>query len=259
MPASLAQLLASGASWQQLYADGMLGPFDTFAAAYENAKKQQPLLAKQYPLKEPAKLAPLTNTISDADLNKMMQANPGMTVEQAKFALSTMNPVPGLDNPAAQQAINSARANNLGVPAYIPQGTPNPLDVVKPPELSFPEKPAATTEPQGPITPVRGVNESGEETITFTAQGMKRFLTLMNPAQDGRLSGIDPNSNIGINPYAMKAPLTPEQAAQTDPAKNLLINANATPLPEDVLAQLRMDKQQQQQAGSYQPASLLAR
>lgn len=236
MPASLAQLLASGASWQQLYADGMLGPFDTFAAAYENAKKQQPLLAKQYPLKEPAKLAPLTNTISDADLNKMMQANPGMTVEQAKFALSTMNPVPGLDNPAAQQAINSARANNLGVPAYIPQGTPNPLDVVKPPELSFPEKPAATTETKElPPSPVKGTNEQGETTYTFTQGMMGQLITQV--ARDAFIAR-DPNSNIGINPPRTQAEA---DALPQDPISTLARNANATPLPDDVLAQLRMD------------------
>jgi hypothetical protein len=50
---------------------------------------------------------------------------------------------------------------------------------------------------------------------------------------------INPNSNIGINPQTADRTYTPEEAAKLNPLTVMAQNANATPIPANVMQQLR--------------------
>ena len=114
--------------------------------------------------------------------------------------------------------------------------------------------PIPTETKELPPSPVKGTNEQGETTYTFTQGMMGQLITQV--ARDS-FTARDPNSNIGINPPRTQAEA---DALPQDPISTLARNANATPLPDDVLAQLRMDAQAKQQAlGSPRPATPLVR
>lgn len=191
-------------------------------------------------------LASLEDQVTNENIQKLMQQNPGMTLAQARAWLRSypLTQPPWATTPESQailKQLGDAAYEKTGAAPYMPKKTAPPA-----------EQPAQQA-PQ-PIAPVKGTNEQGETTYTFTQGMMGQLITQV--AKDSFVAR-DPNSNIGINPPRTQAEA---DALPQDPISTLARNANATPLPDDVLAQLRMDAQAKQQAlGSSRPANPMIR
>ena len=169
----------------------------------------------------PEELLLSQDQVTNANIIKMMQANPGMTLEQARAYLSTHSfgeqPEWLVNNPElqnVQRQIENAAFEKTGADPYVPKEVnPNASPTVK---------------------PVVGTNDAGEETLTFTKGMMSRLLTDVAAAA---LTPRDPNSNIGINPPRTQAQA---DALPQDPLSVMARNSNdPVPLSADVINQLR--------------------
>lgn len=173
----------------------------------------------------PGDLLPLQDQVTNDNIIKIMQANPGMTLEQARAYLSTHSfgtqPEWLANNPElqnVQKQVEGAAFDKTGADPYVPKAvgpTPTPT--------------SATA-----VKPIYGTNDAGEDTLTFTKGMMSRLLTDVAAAA---LVPRDPNSNVGINPPRTQAQA---DALPQDPLSVMARNSNdPVPLSDDIINQLR--------------------